>query len=204
MAKEERLESYREIQRIRRERSRNYLRRVTSQKELNKFQDSTMFYIVENEDTEELLTEFFDLFNYISFAGFDYYHYSPVGGMLDENDSLIGISSTIDVLVNKEHLLKLKQVVECFDDLEFISYKGDYGQEFSIWRKGTPCRIDLVPFVRRDGQIVIDSPEVSEDYSEELYANELSHNGIPFKELSVGGEEDTRVERVNVRKVLKR
>lgn len=185
--------------------ARNELRKVTPKEEVKKFNEATLFQIIGDEIDEEEMTNFFDLFNYLSFAGFDYYHYSPIGDMLNEKESIIGTSSTIDVLINKDQLLKLKKVVSCFPDLKFISSKEDGGkQNYSIWYKDTPSRIDLIPFTRKGDNIVIELPTLDKDYSETLSVDENVHNNIPYKALATASATSQKEETILMKKTLRR
>ena len=183
-------ETYANLKEQRSNLARNNIKRVTPRDEIQRFNDATFNEILGNEEDKETMTNFFDLFNYLSFAGFDYYHFSALADMINERDSIVGMSSTMDVLINRDHLLKLKQVVSCFPELEFISSKDEESERrnYFIWYKGTPARIDLIPFTRNsEGKIVVESQFAEKNSKDEFYANIDTHNNIPFKQLSTVG-----------------
>lgn len=95
--------------------------------------------------------------NEIMFAGFDYYFTDDIGQEL-EDGTIDTYKSSVDMLINKEHLHKLKDTVESYDNLYFISYKDEEDQDrYAIWYKLSPVFINLVPFTRnKNNSVTID------------------------------------------------
>lgn len=183
----------------------NALRRLSSKGVVEKFQDATSLSIIEDQANEKQMVEFFDLFNLLSFGGFDYYHVTPIGEIIDENDSIVGMKSTATVFINRDHLDKLRQTVECIPSLGFISYKDDQDRtQYSIWNIGTNNRIDLVPFKRyQKGIEVVEDNALESDDPTVLYVYEGTHDEIPFKSLSIIGNEYSKEEKIYVKKLEK-
>lgn len=200
MTKDKIVYRYKELKELRYEIMRNSLRRLTNRNYVEKFKDSTFDALILDEYDERRMIKSFDLFNSISFGGFDYYHYSPIGEMVSENESLIGTKNTINVLINKDHLGKLKQVVDCFPQFEFISYMEDDEHRYSIWDKTNNTRIDLIPFKRLKDKIEIVSDD---DCEEEFFVRYDSHNDCPYKSLSFVGNEDSKVEHIKTKQLVR-
>ena len=177
----------RELNKDRYEQKRNSIRCVSDKKDVKRFKDATMMQIIGNEIEEIGAIKLFDTFNFMTFGGFDYYHASAVGEMIDEGESIIGTDTVKDVLVNYSHIAKLKQVVECFDGLKFIQYNENGEHFFSIWAEGTSFAINVIPFRQTKHGIeivtVVDDENLVGETEYQLIAREGEHSGVPYKSI---------------------
>lgn len=197
--------SYSKLKELRYEEGRKLLRRKTDKTMVEEFKKATEMSIIENSANENQMLEFFDLFNVLSFGGFDYYHITPIGEMIEDGESIVGVGSTDLVLVNSEHLSKLKQVIDCVPSLKFMSYMDENNnRSYSVWNVNTNNRIDFLTFRRYQKGIEIVS-EDSEDFENPmvLYANEGVHNEIPYRSISSTGNENSKLETIYVKKLVK-
>ena len=190
------------------EKMRALIRKQTDKSDLEKFKNATEECIIEDEENEKQMLQFFDTFNLLSSGGFDYYHISPIVEMLEEKDSIVGLPSTDVVFINREQLAKLKQVIDCVPTLEFIAYKEEgakhnWATKYAIWNVCTNNRIDLVPFKRKSRGIEIISDDEECEKEAVLYASEGEHNEIPYKLISLEEKENSKPENVWVRKLVK-
>lgn len=95
------------------------------------------------------LDKLFNSINAILFAGFDYYYVDDVKSMLKEDSR--DIKQNFDILINEEHIDKLRSTIECFPTLEFVDLKNDS----YIWYRNSNVYCSLTPFERKENEILI-------------------------------------------------
>jgi len=123
------------------------------------------------------LTNLFKLINSIAFAGFDYYYIDDMKNLLKESDSS-EIEPKIDMLINEEQIDKLRTTIECFSSLEFIDVKD----KNYIWYRNTNVYCDLIPFERKDNELLIKEngeiiKTIKDSYNTNMY-NDLEYKLI--------------------------
>ena len=115
------------------------------------------------------LDKFFRLINTIIFGGFDYYYADDVKKILMKDNS--EINQRISLLINEEHIDKLRTIVDCFPTLEFI----DYDNKQYVWYKNTNVYCNLIPFERKDGQIIVNDDgilqKIKDNHRKHIYDN---------------------------------
>ena len=110
---------------------------------------------------EDELNDMFISFNSIVFAGFDYYYINDVGKLLMNRQSLEKEGNNIDILINEDHIEKLKSTIDCAEDFYFVSYDDEIGKpKNAIGYKNTLFGFNLIPFKREeDGSITIEKDD---------------------------------------------
>ena len=154
------------------------------------FLNSTENKIIKIDGDEKDLIDSFDILNSAIFAGFDYYHYQAIGDMINENKKLIGMDSNTTILINKDHLYKLKQVIDCMPTFDFIIRKDEKKRlHYSIWYEKSKVAINLIPFKREENDIYIESNSDDILPQGSIFVSESDHKNIPYKYV-VGIDED--------------
>lgn len=154
------------------------------------FLERTENKIITKANDEKNVINSFDILNSVIFAGFDYYHYSVIGDMINENERLLGMDSNTTVLINKDHLYKLKQVIDCVPAFKFIIREDEEKQlHYSIWYKKSKVAINLVPFKRKENDIYIELNSYDNSHQGSMLVSESDHKSIPYKYV-IGIDED--------------
>ncbi len=170
---------------------------------ISNFMKSTNNKFVKSYRNEKRLIDAFDEINSIIFAGFDYFHYSNIGDMVSDNNSLIGMSCNIPILINEEHLYKLKEVIDCYDILDFIISKDNKNNvKYSIWYANTDISASLIPFKRENDDIYVDLKSINDSYDGVVSISLGEHNGIPYNNITgaksyIPNEDNEKVKRLN-------
>lgn len=153
------------------------------------------------KDNHRLVLETFDKFNLLLNGKFDCYYTGGLMGYLALNKALERYHSDLDLFINENELLRLKELVD--NSLEFkfvsnISFKENNGHEYSIAYKN--MSIGLFLFERRqekiiiknyyfkniDDELLVDENYLSKEYSKMLFCDDLKfHNGISYKMISL-------------------
>lgn len=130
---------------------------------------------------------FKELCSYI-FAGFDYYYASNVGTNLKNHHTFQNYPRQIDVLINVEHLDKLKNVIESSPNLSFV----DYNNQQIITYKDSSIYFRLVPFIRNEDNSLsfnVDGRNVSVGAKEleSFVGKNEDYEELEYKKLSLKG-----------------
>ena len=120
------------------------------------------------------LEDFFNSINSIVFAGFDYYYIDDFKELFTKD--VEEADSKIDMLINEEHLDKLKTTIDSFDSLEFV----DYEDKSYIWYKNTNIVCYLIPFERQNNELVIKEVGRDKRYIEDESYNQ-EYNNLEYK-----------------------
>ena len=160
--------------------------------EIDSFKNAISSKIV-GKNQKDNLAKIFHKANELLFAGFDYYYASSIVEKIRAKETLLNEKTSIDVLVNEEHLEKLKQTVDCSKDLEFFSYEEDGKDKYSIWYKNTPVSLNLIPFKREESKgITIKYPNekvyLTKDQTDNFFSSKNGeYNNLEYKTLSKSG-----------------
>lgn len=139
---------------------------------------------VQGSEVEEL----FNKFNSYAFAGFDYYYTSDVKSKAESKNP---VWSTFYALINENQLDKLREVIKCDGDLDFISYndKDGYVRRAVLLKNGC-ANINLIPFTRDiDNCITMRNGDGStvtftREETEKLFKSDiLEHNNMGYNQL---------------------
>lgn len=137
--------------------------------------------------------------NVILSTGFDYYHASTVVEDISEEDGLVGEDACIDVLINEEHLDKLRQCVETARDFHFVNYDDNGVSRFAISYKNFPFYVNLIPFKREEDNSISFSVNGKDfmyvDASSPLFVNPENgeYNSVEYKKLTQEGMELVKI-----------
>lgn len=129
---------------------------------------------------------FKELCSYI-FAGFDYYYASNIGTRINCHRTFQGYTTQIDVLINVEHLDKLKNVIDSSPNLSFAG-----SDEPIITCKDSEIHFRLVPFVRNEDNSIsfnVDGRSVNVNAKEldRFVGKNEEYEELEYKTLSVKG-----------------
>lgn len=154
----------------------------------------------------QLVLEAFDNFNALIGAKFDCYYTGGIMGYLATNRPLERYHGDLDLFINEEQLLTLKELIDASENFAFISNmenKGNNGHEYMITYKDTTMNIGLFLFARKqDNSIVIknyyfdeqnenqelfvDEHHLSKEYTDLSFSDQIRyHNNIPYKMKSL-------------------
>lgn len=158
-------------------------------------------------ENHKLVIEAFDKFNGLIGTKFDTYYTGGLMGYLAMNKKLERYHSDLDLFINENQLLELKQLVDSSREFEFVSnmeHKETNGHEYKIVYKGTPMSIGLFLFARDgekiikknykykdndlDKELLVDEHHLSPTYTSLYFSNDIrEHNGIVYKMMSLEG-----------------
>ncbi len=159
--------------------------------------------IMSLSQNHELILRVFHNFNLLLQNQFDCYYLGGVMGYIATNNKLERYHNDLDLFINEEQLLALKQLVDSSEDFEFVSGmngKKGSGHEYKIIYKGTEMSIGLFLFERgpdqsiitkeyyydEDGALCVDEHHCSKEYTEMTFSNQTrEYNGAPYKMMSL-------------------
>lgn len=154
------------------------------------------------EENHRLVIETFDKFNELIAGRFDCYYTGGLMGYLATNHKLERYHGDLDLFINEQQLISLKELVDSVEDFSFISnmdHKEEHGHEYIIVYKGTPMSIGLFLFERQDDnsittkeyyydnndtskQLFVNEHHYSKSYTDMSFSNLVRyHNGIPYR-----------------------
>lgn len=154
----------------------------------------------------QLVIEVFDNFNELIAGKFDCYYTGGLMGYLATNHELERYHGDLDLFINEEQLVALKELIDSSPDFSFISnmnHKEVNGHEYKITYKDTPMSIGLFLFERQidnsittkeyyfenqnpKGQLFVDEHHFSKDYTDLSFSDTTrEHKGIPYKMMSL-------------------
>lgn len=157
-------------------------------------------------ENHQLVVEAFDRFNELLGGNFDCYYTGGLMGYLATGHALERYHGDLDLFINEQQLLALKELVDLNSDFAFVSnmdHKEVNGHEYMIVYKGTPMSIGLFLFERKpdnsithkeyyfenpdiNGQLFVDEHHYSKDYTEMAFSDQVrEHNGIPYRMMSL-------------------
>ena len=157
-------------------------------------------------ENHQLVVESFDRFNELLGGSFDCYYTGGLMGYLATGHELERYHGDLDLFINEQQLVALKELVDSNPDFDFVSnmdHKEVNGHEYKIVYKGTPMSIGLFLFERQDdnsittkeyyfenqninGQLLVDEHHFSKEYTEMSFSNQVrEHNGIPYRMMSL-------------------
>lgn len=158
--------------------------------------------LVENHQT---VLKIFDAFNNLLKNDFDYFYTGGLMLFIRNEDNLERYHNDLDIYLNEDQLLDLKQAVDNSDSFKFISnmYKKTVnGHEYKITYKDFPVSIGIFLFERKNAGSIItkkyyydDLPNMENLYVDERHFNEkysqlvfnddiLYYNHLPYKMVS--------------------
>lgn len=157
-------------------------------------------------ENHQLVIEAFDAFNTLIDGKFDCYYTGGLMGYLATNHALERYHGDLDLFINEQQLVALKELVDSSADFEFISnmsHKEVNGHEYKIVYKGTPMSIGLFLFERQldssittkgyyfenqngNEQLFVDEHHFSKDYTDMSFSNLVRyHNGTAYRMMSL-------------------
>ncbi len=157
-------------------------------------------------ENHQLVVEAFDRFNELLNGDFDCYYTGGLMGYLATNHELERYHSDLDLFLNEQQLIALKDLVDASQDFDFVSdmsHKDVNDHEYKVVYKGTSMSVGIFLFERlpdnsittkkyyfenRDpnGQLLVDEQHFSKDYTDMAFSNQIrEHNGIPYRMMSL-------------------
>lgn len=157
-------------------------------------------------ENHQLIIEAFDSFNELLGGNFDCYYTGGLMGYLATGHKLERYHGDLDLFINEQQLVALKELVDTSPNFDFVSnmhHKEEHGHEYKIVYKGTPMSIGLFLFERQSDnsittkeyyfenqnsnrQLFVDEHHLSKEYTEMTFSNQLrEHNGIPYRMMSL-------------------
>jgi len=154
-------------------------------------------------ENHQKVSNTFDGINAFLGDKFDYFHTGGIMGYLATDKPLERYHSDLDIFINENQLLELKDLIDKNPNYEMISSidtKEDNGHEFSIIYKDSPIDIGLFLFNRessgeiilksyykKDNELVVNEQHLTKEYSDYAFpsANKKTHNGIPYSTQSI-------------------
>lgn len=157
-------------------------------------------------ENHQLVMEVFDRFNELLNGNFDCYYTGGFMGYLATGQELKRYHGDLDLFINEQQLVILKDLIDSNQDFDFVSNMGHKevnGHEYKIVYKDTPMSIGLFLFERQqdnsittkeyyfenqniNGQLLVDEHHFSKKYTEMSFSNQIrEHNGIPYKMMSL-------------------
>ena len=177
--------SFRDVSKEKLERKNKRMTVLSDANEIEAFNKSTFDEIISKPSEERMMTFVFDTINSFISGGFDYLHYSAIGDMLYDKESLIGMNSNIPILINEEHLYKLKQVIDCLQGFKFvISKDSDENLKYSIWFYKTNVAVNLIPFKRENDNIYVNLKSLDGSYDSIMEYSTSEHCKIPYRHVT--------------------
>ena len=157
-------------------------------------------------ENHQLVVEAFDRFNELLNGDFDCYYTGGLMGYLATDHELERYHSDLDLFLNEQQLIALKDLVDASQDFDFVSdmsHKDVNDHEYKVVYKGTSMSVGIFLFERlpdnsittkkyyfenRDpnGQLLVDEQHFSKDYTDMAFSNQIrEHNGIPYRMMSL-------------------
>ena len=157
-------------------------------------------------ENHQLVIETFDKFNELLNGNFDCYYTGGLMGYLAINHQLERYHGDLDLFINEQQLIALKELVDSSQDFAFVSnmdHKEVNGHEYKIVYKGTPISIGLFLFERQpdysittkeyyfenqniNEQLFVDEHHFSKEYTNMSFPNQIrEHSGIPYRMMSL-------------------
>lgn len=157
-------------------------------------------------ENHRIVLDSFDKFNSLLQDKFDCYYTGGLMGYIQTGHELERYHGDLDLFINEEQLVALKELVDSSDEFQFVSnmrHKEEHGHEYKIVYKGTPMSIGLFLFERHpdqsittkeyyyenqdiNGQLLVDEHHFTKTYTDLSFSNQLrEHNGIPFRMMSL-------------------
>lgn len=157
-------------------------------------------------ENHQLVVEAFDSFNELINGNFDCYYTGGLMGYLATGHKLERYHGDLDLFINEQQLVALKELVDSSPDFDFVSnmnHKEVNGHEYKVVYKGTPMSIGLFLFERQldnsittkeyyfenqnmNGLLFVDEHHFSKEYTEMSFSNQVrEHNGIPYRMKSL-------------------
>lgn len=154
----------------------------------------------------KLVIEAFDKFNELIQGKFDCYYTGGLMGYLATGHELERYHGDLDLFINEEQLIALKELVDSSSDFKFVSnmdHKEINGHEYKITYCDTPMSIGLFLFERKNdmsittkeyyyenqdvnGELLVDEHHFSPEYTEMCFSNQVrEHNGLTYKMMSL-------------------
>lgn len=154
----------------------------------------------------KLVIEAFDKFNELIQGKFDCYYTGGLMGYLATGHELERYHGDLDLFINEEQLIALKELVDSSSDFKFVSnmdHKEINGHEYKITYCDTPMSIGLFLFERKNdmsittkeyyyenqdvnGELLVDEHHFSPEYTEMCFSNQVrEHNGSTYKMMSL-------------------
>lgn len=154
----------------------------------------------------ELVVEAFDKFNELIQGKFDCFYTGGLMGYLATNHELERYHGDLDLFINEEQLIALKELVDLSEDFKFVSnmdHKETNGHEYKITYKDTPMSVGLFLFERNhdmsittkeyyfenqdvNGELLVDEHHFTKEYTEMCFSNQVrNHNGTLYKMMSL-------------------
>lgn len=153
-------------------------------------------------ENHRLVIEAFDSFNKLIRGNFDCYYTGGLMSYLATDHKLERYHNDLDLFINEQQLIALKELVDSNSNFEFVSnmnHKEVNGHEYKIVYKGTLMSIGLFLFERQldnsittkeyyfdNEQLLVDEHHYSKEYTEMAFSNQVrEHNGIPYRMMSL-------------------
>ena len=154
----------------------------------------------------ELVIEAFDKFNELIQGKFDCYYTGGLMGYLATNHELERYHGDLDLFINEEQLITLKELVDSSNDFKFVSnmnHKEINGHEYKITYCDTPMSIGLFLFERKkdmsittkeyyfenqdvNGELLVNEHHFTPEYTEMCFSNQVrEHNGSTYQMMSL-------------------
>lgn len=154
----------------------------------------------------ELVVEAFDKFNELIQGKFDCFYTGGLMGYLATNHELERYHGDLDLFINEEQLITLKELVDLSEEFKFVSnmdHKETNGHEYKITYKDTPMSVGLFLFERQsdmsittkeyyfenqnvNGELFVDEHHFTKEYTEMCFSNQVRmHNGATYQMMSL-------------------
>lgn len=154
----------------------------------------------------KLIIQAFDKFNELIQGKFDCYYTGGLMGYLATGHKLERYHGDLDLFINEEQLMALKELVDSSDDFEFVSnmdHKEINGHEYKIKYCDTPMSIGLFLFERKkdmsittkeyyfenqniNGELLVDEHHFTPEYTRLCFSNQVrQHNGLTYRMMSL-------------------
>lgn len=153
----------------------------------------------------KLIIQAFDKFNELIQGKFDCYYTGGLMGYLATGHKLERYHGDLDLFINEEQLMALKELVDSSDDFEFVSnmdHKEINGHEYKIKYRDTSMSIGLFLFERKkdmsittkeyyfenqniNGELLVDEHHFTSEYTRLCFSNQVrQHNGLTYRMMS--------------------
>ena len=157
-------------------------------------------------ENHQLVLETFTKFNELLNNRFDSFYTGGIMGYLAKGRPLERYHGDLDLFINEQQLLILKELVDSSEDFEFISnmdHKEENGHEYKIVYKKTPMSIGLFLFERNsdlsittkeyyyenqdsNGQLLVDEYHHTKESTVLSFDEETKfYNGTPYRMMSL-------------------
>lgn len=157
-------------------------------------------------ENHKLVIETFDKFNELIQGQFDCYYTGSLMGYLATNHELERYHGDLDLFINEEQLIVLKELIDNSEDFHFVSnmsHKEVNGHEYKITYGDTPMSIGLFLFERHqdmsittkeyyyenqniNDDLMVDEHHFTKEYTEMNFSNQVrEHNGAIYKMMSL-------------------